>query len=32
MQALLGGVEHIWDHAEALEAVGLSEQAAHADS
>jgi ketosteroid isomerase-like protein len=30
-----GGVFHIeyfWDHAEALEAVGLSEQDAHADS
>ena len=24
--------EHFWDHAEALEAVGLSEQDAHADS
>ena len=26
------GVEFFWDHAEALEAVGLSEQDAHADS
>ena len=26
------GVEHFWDHAEALETVGLSEQDAHADS
>ena len=25
-------VEYFWDHAEALEAVGLSEQDAHADS
>ena len=25
-------VEFFWDHAEALEAVGLSEQDAHADS
>ena len=25
-------IEHFWDHAEALEAVGLSEQDAHADS
>ena len=25
-------LEHFWDHAEALEAVGLSEQDAHADS
>ena len=25
-------VEHFWNHAEALEAVGLSEQDAHADS
>ena len=24
--------EFFWDHAEALEAVGLSEQDAHADS
>jgi ketosteroid isomerase-like protein len=24
-------IEHFWDHAEALEAVGLSEQDAHAD-
>jgi ketosteroid isomerase-like protein len=24
-------LEHFWDHAEALEAVGLSEQDAHAD-
>ena len=24
--------EKFWDHAEALEAVGLSEQDAHADS
>jgi ketosteroid isomerase-like protein len=26
------GLEYFWDHAEALEAVGLSEQDAHADS
>ena len=26
------GIEYFWDHAEALEAVGLSEQDAHADS
>jgi ketosteroid isomerase-like protein len=26
------GIEFFWDHAEALEAVGLSEQDAHADS
>ena len=26
------GVEFFWDHAEALEAVGLSQQDAHADS
>jgi ketosteroid isomerase-like protein len=26
------GTEFFWDHAEALEAVGLSEQDAHADS
>ena len=26
------GMEFFWDHAEALEAVGLSEQDAHADS
>ena len=26
------GIELFWDHAEALEAVGLSEQDAHADS
>ena len=26
------GVEYFWDHAEALEVVGLSEQDAHADS
>ena len=25
-------LEHFWNHAEALEAVGLSEQDAHADS
>ena len=25
-------IEFFWDHAEALEAVGLSEQDAHADS
>ena len=25
-------IEDFWDHAEALEAVGLSEQDAHADS
>ena len=25
-------IEHFWDHAEALEAVGLSEQDAHAES
>src|SRR3954453_2986266 len=25
-------IEHFWDHAEALEAVGLSNQGAHADS
>ena len=25
-------IEYFWDHAEALEAVGLSEQDAHADS
>ena len=25
-------IEHFWDHAEALKAVGLSEQDAHADS
>ena len=25
-------MEFFWDHAEALEAVGLSEQDAHADS
>jgi uncharacterized protein len=25
-------IEHFWDHAEALEAAGLSEQDAHADS
>ena len=25
-------LEHFWDHAEALETVGLSEQDAHADS
>jgi hypothetical protein len=25
-------LEYFWDHAEALEAVGLSEQDAHADS
>jgi ketosteroid isomerase-like protein len=25
-------IEHFWDHAEALEAVGLSEQDAYADS
>ena len=25
------GQEFFWDHAEALEAVGLSEQDAHAD-
>ncbi len=25
-------IECFWDHAEALEAVGLSEQDAHADS
>ncbi len=25
-------IEHFWDHAEALEAVGRSEQDAHADS
>ena len=24
--------EFLWDHAEALEAVGLSEQDAHADT
>jgi hypothetical protein len=26
------GLEFFWDHAAALEAVGLSEQDAHADS
>ena len=26
------GIEHFWDHAEALEALGLSEQDTHADS
>jgi hypothetical protein len=26
------GYEYLWDHTEALEAVGLSEQDAHADS
>ena len=26
------GVEHFWDHTEALETLGLSEQDAHADS
>ena len=26
------GIEHFWDHAEALEAVGLSDQDAHAGS
>ena len=25
-------IEHFWNHAEALETVGLSEQDAHADS
>jgi hypothetical protein len=24
-------IEHFWDHAEALKAVGLSEQDAHAE-
>ncbi|MEO6712177.1 MAG: nuclear transport factor 2 family protein [Mycobacteriales bacterium] len=31
-KAKLLAVEHFWDHAEALDAVGLSEQDAHADS
>ena len=26
------GIEHFWEHAEALETMGLSEQDAHADS
>jgi hypothetical protein len=25
-------LEHFWDHAEALEAAGLSEQDAHSDA
>ena len=28
----VASVEHVWSHAEALEAVGLSEQDVHADS
>ena len=28
----ISGMEYFWDHTEALEAVGLSEQDAHADS
>jgi ketosteroid isomerase-like protein len=31
-QGKIFGIEFFWDHAEALEAVGLSEQDAHADS
>ena len=31
--ALRGDIDEVlWDHAEALEALGLSEQDAHADS
>jgi hypothetical protein len=28
----VASVEHIWNHAEAVEAVGLSERGAHTDS
>ena len=28
----ISGMEYFWDHTESLEAVGLSEQDAHADS
>ena len=31
-KAVIFGMEFFWDHAEALEAVGLSERDAHADS